>query len=189
MVLPLVIYSGMCGPCRHLFISSTSLSWMEVNFLNQKPCISSWPEDFLFDIFCVVLSKSMCIFAFGPSSSPCNSFVILFIHLAFSLWFLVAIFQSKIVRFLLHLVVGIFPCHLFPVVDRIFFRCFGKSCFVCIVLRFVDISLIFLLSPVLSGLFPQVVLLFFLLVLLFAIFFLSPCSSVFPLFYHFGLFS
>ena len=39
---------------------------------------------------------------------------------------------------------------------------FGKSCFVCIVLAFVDISLIFLLSPALSGLFPQVVLLFFL---------------------------
>ena len=45
--------------------------------------------------------------------------------------------------------------------DRIFFRYFGKSCFVGIVLPFVDISLIFLLSPALSSLFPQVVLLFF----------------------------
>ena len=54
-----------------------------------------------------------------------------------------------------------FSCHSFPIVDRIFFRCFGKSCFVCIVLPFVDISLIFLLWSVLSGLFPQVVLLFF----------------------------
>ena len=55
-----------------------------------------------------------------------------------------------------------FLCHLLPVVDRIFFHCFGMSCFVCIVLLFVDISLILLLSRVLSGLFPQVVLLFFL---------------------------
>ena len=55
-----------------------------------------------------------------------------------------------------------FSCHSLPIVDTIFFRCFGRSCFVCIVLPFVDISLIFLLSPALSGLFPQVVLLFFL---------------------------
>ena len=34
-------------------------------------------------------------------------------------------------------------------------------CFVCIVLLFVDISLICLLSPILFGLFPQIVLLFF----------------------------
>ena len=32
-----------------------------------------------------------------------------------------------------------FSCHLLPVVDRIFFHCFGMSCFVCIVLLFVDI--------------------------------------------------
>ena len=35
------------------------------------------------------------------------------------------------------------------------------SCFVCIVLSLVDISLVSLLSPEYSGLFPQVVLLFF----------------------------
>ena len=54
-----------------------------------------------------------------------------------------------------------FSCHSLLIVGKIFFRCFGMSCFVCIVLPFVDISLIFLLSPVLSSLFPQVVLLFF----------------------------
>ena len=53
----------------------------------------------------------------------------------------------QIVRFLWHPVFGMFSCQ--PV-DRIFFRCFGKSCFVCIVVPFVDISLISLLSPVLS---------------------------------------
>ena len=56
---------------------------------------------------------------------------------------------------------GMFSCHSLPIVDRIFFHCFGISCFVCIVLAFLDVSLFFLLWPVLSGLFPQVVLLFF----------------------------
>ena len=53
-----------------------------------------------------------------------------------------------------------FSCHSLPIVGRIFFRCFGMSCFVCIALPFVVISLIFLLWPVFSGLFPQVVPLF-----------------------------
>ena len=51
-----------------------------------------------------------------------------------------------------------------PFVSRIPFRCFGMPCFVCIVLPFVDIFLIFFLSRVLSGLYPHVVLLFFLMV-------------------------
>ena len=51
VVFPLVIHSGTCAPCRHLFISSASLSRIEVNFLNQKPCIPSWPGVFQFDIF------------------------------------------------------------------------------------------------------------------------------------------
>ena len=72
--------------------------------------------------------------------------------------FLLAIFYPQIVRFLLHPVVGMFLCHLLPAVDRIFSHCFGMSCFICIVLPFVDISLIFLFS----GLFPQAVLLFYL---------------------------
>ena len=87
--------------------------------------------------------------------------------------FLVALFWSQIVRFLLHPVVGMFSCPSLPIVDRIFFRCFGMSCFICIVLPFVDISLIFLLSPALFGLFPQVVLLFFQCCL-----FLFPVNSV-----------
>ena len=59
---------------------------MEVNFLNQKPCISSWP--FQFDIlFSAVLSKSSCFSILGSSSSPSSSLVMLFIHSAFSLCF------------------------------------------------------------------------------------------------------
>ena len=102
----------------------------------------------------------MCISAFRPCSSPSNSFVMLFIYMAFSLCFLVAIFYSEIVRFLLHPVVGMFLCHLLRLVSRIFFRCFIMFYFVCLVLSFVKISLIFLLSPGLPGLFPRVLLLF-----------------------------
>ena len=40
---------------------------------------------------------------------------------------------------------------------RISFRCFGISCFVCIVLSSLGIFLAFILSPVLSDLFPHVV--------------------------------
>ena len=105
----------------------------------------------------------MCISLLGLSSSPSSSLVILSIHSEFSLcFFFVAIFSSKIVRFLWHLVVGMFSCHSLPIVDSIFFRCFEKSCLLRIALSFVYISLIFLLSPAVSSLFPQVVLLFFL---------------------------
>ena len=45
-----------------------------------------------------------------------------------------------------------FLCHALLVVDRIFLRCFGMSCFVCIVLPFVDISLVSLLSGLLVAL-------------------------------------
>ena len=95
----------------------------------------------------------------------------------------------QIGRFLLHPVVGMFSFPLFPVVDRFFFRCFGMSCFVYIALPLVDISLIILLSPILSGLFPQVVLLFF-LVLAFSFYFyifqrLSFVVSFWPVFVNF----
>ena len=153
LVFPLVIHSSTCAPCRHLFISSASLLWMKANFLNQNPCNPSWPGVFQFDIFSVVLSKSMCISAFGSSSSPSNSFVILLIHSAFLLCSLgcYILFQNCSVS----LASGCWYVFMLspPFVGRISFHCFWISCFVCIV----DISLIFLLTPILSGLFPQVV--------------------------------
>ena len=99
--------------------------------------------------------------------------------------FSVAIFSFKIVRFLWRVIVVMLLWHALLVVDRIFFHCFGVSRFVCIVLTFVDISLISLLSPELSGLFPHVVLLFF-LVMSFAF-----CSHIFQdlSVLSFGLFS
>ena len=115
----------------------------------------------------------MCISALELSSSPSSSLVISIIHSAFSLCFFGCHIFIQNCSVLWRLVVGMFFCHALPVVDRIFFRCFGMSCFVCIVLPFIDISLISLLSSELSGLFPQVVLLFF-LVLSFAF-----CSHIF----------
>ena len=163
VVFPLVIQSGTCASCKHLFISSASLSWMKVNSLNQNPCIPSWPGVFQFDIFFVSFWVVRCLF-------PLSGFLRVLLVLSsyclsiqpFRYAFLVTIFSSKIVRFLWRPVVGMFLCHALPIVDRFFFRCFGMSSFVCIVLPFVDISLISLLSPELSGLFPQVLLLFFL---------------------------
>ena len=93
-----------------------------------------------FPVWYLFLSGSMCISPFGPSLSPSSSLVILSIHSAFSLCFLVTIFLSRNVQFLWRPVVGMFLCHALPIVDRIFFRCFGMSCCVCIVLPFVDIS-------------------------------------------------
>ena len=63
-------------------------------------------------------------------------------------------------------------CNLLLLVGKILFLSFGISYVVCCVLPFVDISLILLLLPVLSGLFPQVVLFFLVLPFLFA--------SIFP---------
>ena len=110
--------------------------------------------------FSFVLSKSMCISALEPSSSPSNFFVILLIHSTFLLCFLGAIFNPKLFGFSCIQLLLCFRVISPPFVGRISFSCFGMSCFVCIVLPFVDIFLIFLLSQVIFGLFPQVVLLF-----------------------------
>ena len=150
VVFILVTHSGTCAPCKHLFLFSTSLSWMELNFLN--PCILLWPGVFQFDMFSVFFSRSMRISAFGHSSSSSRILAILFIHSAFSLCFLIAVFSSQIVRCLWHPVVGMFSCHALPVVDTIFFPSLGNVLFCLYFLPFVDISLISLLSPVLSGL-------------------------------------
>ena len=58
--------------------------------------------------------------------------------------FIIVVFVRFFLAFQQTESVGMFSCYSLLFVDRIFFRCFGKSCFVCIVLPFVDISLIFL---------------------------------------------
>ena len=172
----------MYASCRHLFISSASLSWMVVNFLNQNIYIPSWPGIFQLDVFLrVALSKWMCISAFGSSSSFSNSFAIFLIHSAF---LLVAIFYSKIIPFLLHPVVGMFSCYHPQLVAILSFRCLGMSCFVCFILPFLFhlsfyASTFWFISSSCIGIFSCDV--FFFL-------FVPTCSRPFPLFYNFCLF-
>ena len=77
---------------------------------------------------------NQCVFSLSvlhqvlPTLSPCCLSVRLFCYVR-----LVAIFFSKIVQIVLHLFVGMFYCNLRQPVGRIFFRCFGMLCFVCIV--------------------------------------------------------
>ena len=126
--------------------------------MNQKLCIPSWPGVFQFDTFLsVILSISVYISAFGPSSNCSSSLVIWFIHSAFSLccFFCHILVQNRSV--FLHSAVGMFYWHLLPIVDRIFCHYFGMSYFFCIVLLFVDMFLTFLILQVLSGIFPHVV--------------------------------
>ena len=179
VVLTLVIHSGICAPCRHLLISNASLSWMEVNFLNQKTSIPSWPGVFHFDIiFSVVLSKSMCISAFGLSSSLSNSFVILFISSADSLSFLLPYINPKSFGFFC---IRLLVC--FRVIPPLLLTEFSFVVFECPVL-----SLLFYLCRYLFYL-PYFVKLYCYFFLCCIFLFVHTYSRVFPLIYNFGLFS
>ena len=93
----------------------------------------SWSGIFKFGTFFQCFSsKSRCIFALGP-------FFMLIIRSAFLLCSL---------------------CSHISLQNCFDYLSFGISSFVCIVLSCLDIFLVFLLSPVLSGLFPRVVLCF-----------------------------
>ena len=70
--------------------------------------------------FSILLSESMCIFAFGPSLSPSNFFPVLLIHSTFFCYvLLVVIFCSQIVLLPLNPIVGMSSCHLFLLAGRI----------------------------------------------------------------------
>ena len=146
MVFRLVIHLRMSFSSKHLFILIASLSWMEVNFLNQNSCMLWRPGVFQFGNFLgVTLIASMWIFTFRLSSSFCNSFFISFIYSAFCYDPSIPIFCSKIVLPPLHLVAGLSLHFLSLHADRIFFRCFEMSYFVCIVWSCHGIFLISLL--------------------------------------------
>ena len=71
---------------RYLLNCRASLSWMDVKFPNQNPCIPSWPGVFQFGTFLsVALNESKCISIPRPFTSPCTLFFMLFIHSAFML--------------------------------------------------------------------------------------------------------
>ena len=122
---------------------------MEVNFLNQKPCIPSWPGVFQFDIILsVVMSKSVCISAFRPTSNPSISLVILFIHSAFLLrFFWLPYFCPKSFGFFCIRLLVYFYCYLLPIVNRIFFRCFGIIIIIIIIIIITDRSVFICVIP------------------------------------------
>ena len=128
-----MIHSCISVFCMHLFISVASLLWMEANFLNQNPCRPSRPGVFQFDIFSVDLSASYVhLRAFFLRSQLC-------FHVVYPFGIFVMIFpftylaQKSSCLFRIQLLV----CHRpFTPYFRIFFRCFGTSCFFmyCLVL-------------------------------------------------------
>ena len=101
--------------------------------------------------FSVALSELSCILAFGLSIS-CNFFSILFIHSALRLRSI----RSHILLQNCFASLAFGCCYVFEY-SPCFFRCFRMSCFVCIVWFYFGIVLVFLLSPLSSDLFPQIV--------------------------------
>ena len=122
---------------------------------------------------CVTLRRSRCIFSIGPSSSIFMSFSMLLITSTFlicSLHSHILLTNCFATR---HSVVCMSLCKL-PLLACTLFRCFGISCFVCIVLSSLDIFW----SPFFHWdllVFPRV-----LLLILFVLFFSR--SDIFQLF-------
>ena len=88
LVFPFVIVSCISASCRHLFIWSVTLSRMNVNSGTRTHICHHGLAFFNLIFFNVVLSESMCICAFGLSSSSSDSFAIFhwaFFAMSFSL--------------------------------------------------------------------------------------------------------
>ena len=103
VVFLLIIYLGIFASPKHLLSSRASLSWMDVNFLNQNPCMPSWPGVFQFSTFLLVaLSDSRCL-----STSVLSFFFHVFLSFQLFCYVLpVPISYSKIILLPLHPVVG-----------------------------------------------------------------------------------
>ena len=159
---------------------------MVVNFLNHCPWFPSLPGAFQFDIS-VLFSVNICVFSLSILLQvlldlfPCCLSIRLFGYV-----FLVSIFNSKIIQLLLHRVADMFSCHLPQLVGRILFRCFGMSCFICIVLPFLTIFLIFFFRQYFLGFFIKLNC-YFSLCSFFL--FVPTFFSIFPLFFYFCQFS
>ena len=106
-------------------------------------------------LFCVALSPSAYVHprAFFEHSQLCFQVVYSFGFFYYDLS--VPIFCSKIFLLLSHPVLDMASTILPLIVGRIFFRCFGTSCFVYIVWPCLGIILVFLLSLVFFGWSPQ----------------------------------
>ena len=129
--------------------------------------------------------ESRCLFTFGllqvlviffHSVYPfgISGILFLFLHLSPKLFSFVCMRFFNLSLCLLHRL------------DKIFFRCFGRSCFVCIAWRCSDIFWVFLLSPVYFGLLVSIVLSVLSAVFFFFFFF---CSSFHCILVYFSFLS
>ena len=149
MVFPLVIYSGISVFCMYVCIH---FGWKSVidggYFFLTKIRVCHLGRGFSSLIFLrIALSALGCKFLLAFSSSICNSVSMLFIPSAFCYDLSVPIFCSKIFLPLSNPVVIMFS-PILVLFGKIFFRCFGTSCFVDIVWSCLGIFLVFLLSLV-----------------------------------------
>ena len=104
-----------------------------LEFLNQNPCIPSWPGVFQFSTFFSFSSvETTTTFTSGTPSSPSNSFFMIFINSAFLIYSFCShiLLQNFFVSFASDCW---FLCIVCRLVGWIFFRYFGMPCFVCIV--------------------------------------------------------
>ena len=114
VVFSFIIHSGMLASLRHLPCYSTSLSWMEINFLKLESMFTLLARILQSSTFLgVTLRESRFIFTSGPSS---NSFFLLFARLAF-LFFWFPYFIAKLFCFFCIHLLG--PHH--QLFGRIFF--------------------------------------------------------------------
>ena len=106
-----------------------------------------WQNFFQFNTFLsAVLCEFRCTKASGPSSTPCNSFLILFLYSVFL--FLLFTYPCLELFALLCIQLFIFIFFLRQLVSSIFFPYFGRSCFALIAWFCSDIFWVFLLSPI-----------------------------------------
>ena len=137
LVFLFIIHLDLFAYSRHQLSSEVSLLWMDVNFLNKSPHIPSQPGGFQFSTFLrIALNNSRCMSMSGTSLSLCNSFFMLFIHLAF-LFFLFPYFTPILFCFLCNKLTVCPLCILHLTVGKIFFhhfKKFGFVCFACIVI-------------------------------------------------------
>ena len=99
----------------------------------------------------VALSESRYIFGLNPSS---RSDIFFLCFLSILLCYLCFRICSKIVLCPCYWVDGMSLCIIPLLAGRIFFRCFGTSSFVSVVISIRNIVLVFLFSPVAAVLFP-----------------------------------
>ena len=183
VAFPLVIHSGMSAFSRDLFISVASLSLLVVNFLTRFHVCHHGPEFSNLQFLSDDLSESRYTFAFRFSSSACNSFFMLF-PFCFLIRSLYYYFLLQNCFFTLVFGSG-YVFRLFPLlVGKIFFGCFWMSCSVFIVWSYLDIFLVFFLSPVLSDLSPRMIL--FVLVVLIILF---SSEDILAFFVRFSIFA